>query len=110
MIAPIITNGGINTRHSDIVRIMPNRICERTFAAFMQNTIESYYGAKILFRDWVPQAYIDHHQMGAYSARLYVPPYSNPFRPNADPLVWREMSWYGAHIAYKEEEAGWYNR
>ena len=74
--------------------------------AFMQNTIESYYGAKILFRDWVPQAYIDHHQMGPYSARLYVPPYSNPFRPNADPLVWREMSWYGAHIAYKEEEAG----
>jgi len=74
--------------------------------AFMQNTIESFYGAKILFRDWVPQAYIDHHQMGAYSARLYVPPYSNPFRPNADPIVWREMSWYGAHIAYKEEEAG----
>ena len=74
--------------------------------AFMQNTIESYYGAKILFRDWLPQAYIDHHQMGPYSARLYVPPYSNPFRPNADPLVWREMSWYGAHIAYKEEEAG----
>ena len=74
--------------------------------AFMQNTIESFYGAKILFRDWVPQAYIDHHQMGAYSARLYVPPYSNPFRPGADPIVWREMSWYGAHIAYKEEEAG----
>jgi hypothetical protein len=74
--------------------------------AFMQNTIESVYGAKILFRDWVPQAYIDHHQMGPYSARLYVPPYSNPFRPDADPIVWREMSWYGAHIAYKEEEAG----
>ncbi len=27
-------------------------------------------------------------------------------RPDADPLVWREMAWYGAHIAYKEEEAG----
>ena len=25
-------------------------------------------------------------------------------RPTADPLVWREMSWYGAHMAYKEEE------
>ncbi|MGY8985727.1 MAG: M14 family zinc carboxypeptidase, partial [Sphingomonadales bacterium] len=74
--------------------------------AYMQNTIESYYGADIMFREWVPQAYIDHHQMGAYSARLYVPPYSNPVRPNADPLVWREMSWYGAQIAYKEEEHG----
>jgi len=74
--------------------------------AFQQNTIESQYGAKLLFRDWIPQAYIDHHQMGAYGARIYVPPYAEPIRPSADPLVWREMSWYGAHIAYKEEEAG----
>jgi hypothetical protein len=74
--------------------------------AFMQNTVESQYGARILFRDWVPQAYIDHHQMGAYGARIYVPPYAEPIRPHGDPLVWREMSWYGAHIAYKEEEAG----
>ncbi len=74
--------------------------------AFMTNTVESQYGAKIMFRDWVPQAYIDHHQMGAYGARIYVPPYAEPIRPEGDPLVWREMSWYGAHIAYKEEEAG----
>ena len=74
--------------------------------AFMQNTIESVYGAKIMFQDWIPQAYIDHHQMGAYGARLYVPPYAEPIRPDGDPLVWREMAWYGAHIAYKEEEAG----
>ncbi|UCG84804.1 MAG: peptidase M14 family protein [Gemmatimonadota bacterium] len=74
--------------------------------AFMQNTIESFYGAEIMFREWVPQAYVDHHQMGAYGARLYVPPYAEPIRPDGDPLVWREMSWYGAHIAYKEEEAG----
>jgi hypothetical protein len=32
--------------------------------AFMQNTVESQYGGKIIFRDWVPQAYVDHHQMG----------------------------------------------
>ncbi len=69
--------------------------------AFMTNTVESQYGAKIIFRDWVPQAYIDHHQMGAYGARIYVPPYAEPIRPEGDPLVWREMSWYGAHIAYK---------
>ena len=74
--------------------------------AFMQNTIESYYGAEILFREWVPQAYIDHHQMGPYGARIYVPPYAEPVRPDGDPLVWREMAWYGAHIAYKAEEAG----
>jgi hypothetical protein len=73
--------------------------------AFMQNTVESQYGAQIIFREWVPQAYIDHHQMGAYTARISLPPYAEPIRPEADPLVWREMSWYGAHMAYKMDEA-----
>jgi hypothetical protein len=68
------------------------------------NLVESKYAAQILYRDWVPQAYIDHHQMGSYGARLYVPPYCDPIRPHADPLIWREISWYGAHIAYKLEE------
>jgi len=72
--------------------------------AFMQNTVESQYVAQILFRDWTPQAFIDHHQMGAYTARIYLPPYAEPIRPGADPLVWREMSWYGAHMAYKMDE------
>jgi hypothetical protein len=70
------------------------------------NMIESVYAAKVMYRDWPPQAYIDHHQMGSYGARFYVPPYCDPIRPHADPLIWREISWYGAHIAYKLEEAG----
>lgn len=74
--------------------------------AFMANTVESQYGAKIIFRDWIPQAYVDHHQMGAYTARIYLPPYAEPVRPDGDPIVWREMSWYGAHMAYKMEEEG----
>ena len=70
------------------------------------NLIESKYAAKIMYRDWKPQAYIDHHHMGSYGARFYVPPYSDPMRPYADPLVWREMSLFGGHMAYKLEEAG----
>jgi hypothetical protein len=73
--------------------------------AFMQNTVESRYGAEIMFREWVPQGYIDHHQMGPYTARIYLPPYAEPIRPDGDPLVWREMAWYGAHMAYKMDEA-----
>ena len=70
------------------------------------NMVEAQYTAKILYKDWKPQAYVDHHQMGSYGARFYVPPYSEPIRPYADPLMWREISWYGAHIAYKLEEDG----
>jgi hypothetical protein len=73
--------------------------------AFQTNMVESQYMAKILFRDWIPQAYVDHHHMGSYGARIFLPPYAEPVRPSADPLVWRELSWFGAHMAYKEEEA-----
>ena len=73
--------------------------------AFMRATVESEYGAEIMFREWIPQGFIDHHQMGSYTARMAIPPYAEPVRPEADPLVWREMSWYGAHIGYKMDEA-----
>jgi len=74
--------------------------------AFQTNMVESKYMAKIMFQDWTPQHYIDHHHMGSYGARLYVPPYSEPIHPYADPLIWREHSWYGAHMAYRLEEEG----
>lgn len=73
--------------------------------AFMTNTVESEYGAEILFREWIPQGYIDHHQMGSTTARMAIPPYAEPIRPEADPLVWREMDWYGGYMGYKMDEA-----
>jgi zinc carboxypeptidase len=72
--------------------------------AFQTNIPDSQYMAKILFTDWKPEAYVDHHGMGPYGARIFLPPYAEPVRPMADPLIWRELSWYGAHMAYKEEE------
>ena len=74
--------------------------------AFMMNLVESEYVARIMFQEWHPHAYQDHHEMGSYGARLWVSPYSEPLHPHADPLIWREISWYGAHMAYKLEEGG----
>jgi len=74
--------------------------------AFATNIVESMYMAQLMFHDWPPQAYQDHHHMGSYGARLYVSPYSDPIHPHGDPLVWRELQWYGSHMAYKLEEAG----
>jgi hypothetical protein len=73
--------------------------------AFQTNIPDSKYMAKILFTDWRPEAYVDHHGMGPNGARIFLPPYAEPMRPGADPILWRELSWYGAHMAYKEEEA-----
>jgi hypothetical protein len=72
---------------------------------FMLNMNESQYAGKILFTDYKPQAYFDFHHMGSYGARLFIPPYAEPNRPFADPLVWREMEWFGGEMANKEEEA-----
>ena len=66
-------------------RQQSRRVPDRTWS-------NSQYMAKMLFRDWIPQAYVDHHHMGGNGARIYLPPYAEPVRPSADPLVWRELA------------------
>lgn len=73
---------------------------------FALNLPESQHLARLMYREWVPQAYVDHHQMGSGNARLYIPPYAEPIRPGGDPLVWREMAWWGAHMGNRLEAAG----
>ena len=73
---------------------------------FALNLPESQNLAKLMYRDWMPQAYVDHHQMGSGNARLYIPPYAEPIRPDGDPLVWREIAWWGAHMGNRLEAAG----
>ncbi len=82
------------------------RATTTTATASRSTCVESQHVAKLMYRDWVPQAYVDHHQMGSSNARLYIPPYAEPIRPDGDPLVWREMSWWGAHMGTKLEAAG----
>ncbi|WP_458862162.1 M14 family metallopeptidase [Acidaminobacterium chupaoyuni] len=72
--------------------------------AFAHNIVESQYMGDILFKEWNPQSYFDHHHMGSYGARLFVPPYKNPVRPYTDPLVWNELSLYGANMCYRMEQ------
>lgn len=72
---------------------------------FALNLPESKLIGKLMYRDWVPQGYMDHHQMGGGNARLYIPPYAEPIRPGGDPLVWREMSWWGGHMGNRLEMA-----
>ena len=67
---------------------------------------ETQLFAKVIYRDWIPQAYVDHHQMGGSGARYYIPPYVDPIHPNVDPLIWREHQLYGAHMAVALDRAG----
>src|SRR5688500_9077220 len=73
---------------------------------FALNLPESQHLGKLMYRDWIPQAYVDHHQMGSGNARLYIPPYAEPIRPDGDPLVWRAMSGWGSHMGNRRVAAG----
>ncbi len=74
--------------------------------AMYQNIVESKYVCDILFHEWMPQAYQDHHHQGSYGARILITPYRNPVRPYVEPLVWRELNMYGAAMAYYGESQG----
>ena len=74
--------------------------------AYALNQAESRHFAKIVYRDWVPQMYLDVHQMGSYGPRLYVPPYDDPINPNPDPMVYLEHELVGANMRIALERAG----
>lgn len=74
--------------------------------AYMFNMPESRHFAKIMFHDWVPQAYIDHHHMTSYTFRFYVSPWMDPISENVNPMLWREHLFYGSYQALRLEEAG----
>ncbi len=56
-------------------------------------TVEHEYAA------WWPQIVHDIHQMGARAARLFLPPYVDPWEPNVDPALVAAANGLGAQVA-----------
>jgi hypothetical protein len=54
-----------------------------------RNTIEGVY------KKWHPQVLYDVHQMGNTGARLFVPPFMDPYEPNIDPIIIQGASFIG---------------
>ena len=74
--------------------------------AFMLTQPESRYIAQILYRDFVPQVFVDHHQMGSTAARFFISPEMDPIYPDVDPLVWREIQFIGTYAAARLAQRG----
>jgi len=60
---------------------------------------ETRLTVRALYQRWHPQIVHDVHQMGARGARLFVPPYIDPWEPNVDPALTAAVNALGSHVA-----------
>jgi hypothetical protein len=74
---------------------------------FMFNLQETKNVVKVAFHDWMPQIWLDEHQMGSGGARLFVVPYKDPINPNVHPLIWRWQGLIGSYTALDLEKKGY---
>ncbi|MDH7603616.1 MAG: M14 family zinc carboxypeptidase, partial [Melioribacter sp.] len=49
---------------------------------FMFNLSETRNVIKVAYHEWIPQIWLDEHQMGSNGARLFLVPYKDPINPN----------------------------
>jgi hypothetical protein len=63
------------------------------------NLVESRLTARHLYDRWRPQIVHDLHQMGAKGARMFLPPYTDPFESNVDPALVGAVGALGMHVA-----------
>jgi hypothetical protein len=74
--------------------------------AYMFTQKESRIIGKICFQEWLPQVWLDMHQMGSNGARIFVMPADDPINPNVDPLVYRNTGLLGYAQGAALERAG----
>jgi hypothetical protein len=68
--------------------------------------VETQMMNRVILKEWFPQAYLDHHQMGSTGARFFIPPNADPLNENVDPMVWIEQRHYGSQMLIRMESEG----
>jgi hypothetical protein len=75
----------------------------RDWATFTQ--VETRLAVKLI-NEWHPQILYDLHQQGEDAARIYLPPFVDPFDPNIDPLLISSINTLGANTALEIASSG----
>ncbi len=73
---------------------------------FMLTQKETRVVSRAVYHEWLPQVWLDEHQMGATGPRIFTPPYAEPVDPDIHPLVWRDVNLIGANMDFRLEQAG----
>src|SRR5437762_28291 len=62
---------------------------------YMFTLAETRHTIDGVYKKWHPQVLYDVHQMGNTGARLFVPPFMDPYEPNIDPILIQGASFIG---------------
>src|SRR5580698_2893450 len=76
----------------------------RDWATFTQ--VETRLTTEKVLNRWHPEILYDMHQQGANAARIYLPPFVDPFDPNIDPLLITSINSLGSNTALEIAETG----
>lgn len=66
---------------------------------YMFSQVETRLTVEKIHNVWHPQVVYDVHQMGPYTARIFMPPWVDPIDPNIDPILVQEMNYLGMNMA-----------
>lgn len=75
----------------------------RDWAAFTQ--VETRLAVKLI-NQWHPEILYDLHQQGENAARIYLPPFVDPFDPNLDPILISSQNALGMNTALEIAQTG----
>ncbi len=76
----------------------------RDWCSFTQ--AETRLGVRHVYQRWHPQIVHDVHQMDAPGARLFLPPYAEPWEPNVDAALVAAANALGTHVASQLTSSG----
>jgi hypothetical protein len=73
---------------------------------YMFTQAETRLTVRNLYHRWHPQVVHDVHQMGTRGARIFVPPYADPWEPNVDGALVAAVGALGSHVASRLTTGG----
>ncbi len=59
---------------------------------------------RAVYHEWLPQVWLDEHQMGSTGPRIFMPPYADPVAKILNPLIFRGINLIGTNMAWRLEE------
>jgi hypothetical protein len=74
--------------------------------AYMFTQLETQTLANVLYHDWFPQIFYNHHHTGPFPGRIWVPPAIDPLNHHLDPLIVSSYSHLGQYMLQRFMKEG----